>query len=236
MENFVTRYSPTQADKKKFLTKTYGWMAFALLVSAVCAIYVASAPGLAMNLYRGGTFMIIAIAEIALVFFLSMGIRKISPFTAFLMFTAYAALNGVTLSTIFFIYSLDSIGQCFFSTALLFSFMAIYGSRTKSDLTKAGHYLQMAVFGIIIASMVNWLWAMITRTPMIMLNWLISMATVVVFTGLTAYDSQKILMAARRADSSDAYRKLAIVGALELYLDFINIFLSLLRLFGRSRD
>ena len=111
----------------------------------------------------------------------------------------------------------------------MFILMSIYGKATKQDLSKAGHYLLMALLGLIVVSLINWL----LKSPMV--DWLISMATVVIFTGLTAYDTQKILRTAQRANDSDAYRKIAIIGALELYLDFINIFLSLLRLFGKRK-
>lgn len=227
----ISLYRPTVNEKKKFLAKTYMWMGVALLISAAAALFTASSEDMVRFLFGAGAkgFLIVALAEIALVFVLSMAIRTISVFMASLMFIAYSVLNGITLSSIFFVYSLGSIAMCFFAAAAMFIFMSIYAMITKQDLSKAGHYLMMGVLGIIIASVVD----MLLRSDS--LNWLISIVTVVLFTGLTAYDTQKILRTAQRADSSDAYRKISIIGALELYLDFINIFLSLLRLFGKRK-
>ena len=224
----ISLYRPTVNEKKKFLAKTYMWMGVALLISAAAALFTASSEDMVRFLFGAGAkgFLIVALAEIALVFVLSMAIRTISVFMASLMFIAYSVLNGITLSSIFFVYSLGSIAMCFFAAAAMFIFMSIYAMITKQDLSKAGHYLMM---GVIIASVVN----MLLRSNS--LSWLISIVTVVLFTGLTAYDTQKILRTAQRADSSDAYRKISIIGALELYLDFINIFLSLLRLFGKRK-
>ena len=154
-------------------------------------------------------------------------IRKISVRAASIAFIVYSALNGVTLSGIFIIYTGASISRIFLITALMFGGMSIYGLKTKSDLRSMGRYLFMALIGIVIASVVNLL------LGSSVLDVIISMVTVLVFTGLTAYDTQKLLSAARSADGSEVFHKVAIIGALELYLDFINIFLSLLRLFGK---
>lgn len=236
MENSVSVYSPTSEERKLFLARTYGWMGIALLVSAASAV-LAAYSGLILSLLRatGGLGMIaLIIAELAVVIILSSSIRKISVLKAKAMFLLYAALSGLTLSTIFFVYRLSSVGSCFISASALFFVMAAYGMKTKSDLTSAGSYLRMGLIGIIIASLINGLMFMLGFGSG-MFSWLISLVSVIVFTGLTAYDSQKILRASLRADSSDDYRKIAIFGALELYLDFINIFLSLLRLFGKRR-
>ncbi|MDO4506644.1 MAG: Bax inhibitor-1/YccA family protein [Spirochaetales bacterium] len=224
-------YRPTADDRQKFITKTYMWMGLALLISAAAAFYTATNEQLLQMIFgnKAMGFKVLAVAEIALVFILSMSIRSISVFGAGLMFVAYSVINGITLSSIFIVFDLGSIVFCFGGAAAMFIFMSIYGKVTKQDLSKAGHYLSMAVIGLIIVSLINWL----MKSPM--LDWLISMATVVIFTGLTAYDTQKILRTAQRANDSDAYKKIAIIGALELYLDFINIFLSLLRLFGKRR-
>lgn len=227
----ISLYRPTVDEKKKFLAKTYMWMGLALVISAASAFFTASSENMIRFLFGAGAkgFFIVTIAELAMVFILSMAIRSISVFTASLMFIAYSVLNGITLSSVFFIYSLGSISMCFLATAAMFIFMSIYARVTKQDLSKAGHYLMMGVLGILIASLIN----MFLHSDS--LNWLISIVTVVVFTGLTAYDTQKILRTAQRAESSEAYGKIAIIGALELYLDFINIFLSLLRLFGKRK-
>lgn len=236
MENTVSVYSPSSAERRLFLVKTYGWMGIALFVSAVSAVLSASS-GLIISILRltGGLGMLaLIIAELAVVIILSSSIRKISVAKAKFLFLLYAALSGLTLSTIFFVYQLSSVGSCFISASALFFVMAAYGMKTKSDLTTAGHYLRMGLIGIIIASLINGLMFLLGFGSGLF-DWLISLVSVIVFTGLTAYDSQKILRASLRADGSDDYRKIAIFGALELYLDFVNIFLSLLRLFGKRK-
>ena len=178
--------------------------------------------------------LILCIAEIGLVVGLTSSIRKISVANAKLLFILYSALNGLTISTIFFTYTASSIAICFVSAAAMFFGMSLYGLKTKSDLTTAGRYLMMALLGIIIASLLNGI-LFLFGAGSTMFDWLISVASVVVFTGLTAYDSQKIMRISSSADNSDSFKKIAIYGALELYLDFINIFLSLLRLFGNRK-
>ena len=170
----------------------------------------------------------------SLVVGLTSSIRKISVANAKLLFILYSALNGLTISTIFFTYTASSIAICFVSAAAMFFGMSLYGLKTKSDLTTAGRYLMMALLGIIIASLLNGI-LFLFGAGSTMFDWLISVASVVVFTGLTAYDSQKIMRISSSADNSDSFKKIAIYGALELYLDFINIFLSLLRLFGNRK-
>ncbi|MBQ0039333.1 MAG: Bax inhibitor-1/YccA family protein [Treponema sp.] len=229
--NTVVNYRPTADDRQKFITKTYMWMGLALIISALAAFFTSTNEQILQMLFTNKAmgFKVIAVVELALVFILSMTLRSISVFGAALMFIAYSLINGITLSAIFLVFDITSIAFCFGGAAAMFIAMSIYGKATKQDLSKAGHYLMMAVLGIVIVSLINWL----LKSPT--LDWLISIVTVVVFTGLTAYDTQKILRTAQRADSSDAYKKIAIIGALELYLDFINIFLSLLRLFGKRR-
>jgi len=232
--------------QRKFLSATYGWMALALLISAAASFLTATLIGMTLtgnaqhdSAVLSGysmTILILAIGEIGLVWWLSASIRNISVKAAVIGYTVYSILNGVTLSSIFFVYQLGSIGTIFISCAGMFGVMALYGLKTKSDLRKAGKYLMMALIGIIIASVVNSLITLFTRNPVGPLDWLISIATVVVFAGLTAYDSQKLLSISGSADGSDAYKKISIIGALELYMDFINMFLALLRLFGRRRD
>ena len=153
-----------------------------------------------------------------------------STATASLVFIIYSILNGLSLSVIFLVYTSTSIFRVFAITAGMFACMSIYGRVTKTDLRSAGRYLMMALFGIVIASVVN----LFFRSTG--LDWLISLVTVGVFTGLTAYDTQKLYAIAERADGSEVFARAAIIGALELYLDFINIFLALLRLFGKSNN
>ncbi len=214
--------------QRKFLTGVYQWMVIALAISGLVAWAVAGSVPVQRAIF-GNTivFFALIIGEFALVWWLSASIRKISVTAASVAFVAYSALNGLTLSSVFLVYTGTSIVRVFAITAVTFGAMSVYGMVTKSDLRSMGRYLTMAIIGIIIAGLVN----MFLRSSAF--DVLISMVTVLVFTGLTAYDTQKLLAVANEATESDAYRKIAIIGALELYLDFINIFLALLRLFGK---
>jgi FtsH-binding integral membrane protein len=233
----VSRHSLTQTEQRNFLVRTYAWMGAALAASAVSA-FLSASTGFFLSLIRSAGifgFVLIYAAEIALVVGLTASIRKISVSTAKILFLLYSVLNGISISSIFFVYSLNSVASCFVSSAAMFFFMALYGSRTKKSLVSAGNYLRMALAGIVIASVLNGI-LFLFGFGSGLLDWLISVVSVAVFTGLTAYDSQKIISASQRADSSDDYKKIAVYGALELYLDFINIFLSILRLFGRRNS
>lgn len=222
---------PAEDARRKFLAKTYGWMGIALLISAGAAYITASSPALLRFIFiPTWHYMVLAIGEIALVWWLSASIRKISLTTAIIGFIAYSVINGMTLSSILYLYSQSSIAVVFLSCAAMFAGMAIYGLKTKSDLRGYGRYLIMALWGIIVASLLNFLFKSSG------LSFVISLVSVAVFAGLTAYDSQKILSISTHADDSEAFGKIAIIGALELYLDFINMFLALLRLFGRGRN
>lgn len=237
MEEVRTVESFTANERSRFVGRTYGWMALALFVSAASAFMVANSYTLLKLIFGHGIvgWLVLAVAEIGLVIWLSASIRKISVTAAVAGFVAYAVLNGATLSSIFFVYRIDSIASAFFTTALLFGVMSVYGMRTKSDLTSLGRYLMMGLIGVILASLVGGIVSLITKTPLSMLNVLISVATVVIFTGLTAYDAQKIMRTAAHANGNDDYKKVSILAALELYLDFINLLLALLRLFGKKR-
>lgn len=210
----------------------YGWMTFALVLSGICAWLVGTTPNLAKNLLTGGIFWILAIAEIALVFVISGLINKLSAAMATALFVAYAALNGVTLGVIFLVYTMSSIAVTFLVTAGTFCAMALIGSVTKLDLSKMGSFLFMALIGLIIASIVNIFWANST------LYWICTYAGVLIFTGLTAYDVQKIrqLCMATEDQGFETSRKIAILGALTLYLDFVNLMLYLLRILGNRRN
>ena len=203
-------------------------MVLALAISGAVAWSVAGNAAV-QRIVLGNVFVFFAliIGEFALVWWLSASIRKISVRAATIAFIGYSALNGVTLSFVFLMYTSTSIVRIFAITALMFGGMSIYGLKTKSDLRSMGRYLGMAVIGIMIALLVN----LFLKSSMF--DTLISMVIVLVFTGLTAYDSQKLLAVAKEADGTEVFHKIAIIGALELYLDFINIFLALLRLFGR---
>lgn len=217
--------------RKKFLAGVYGWMALALIISAACALLTASSTTVLRFIFGNPiVFYGLIIGELAIVFILSARIRKMSVTSAIIAFIAYSVINGITLSSIFMVYSISSISRVFLVTAVMFGAMSLYGLKTKSDLSSMSRYLFMALIGVIIASVLNLLF----RSTM--LDWIISLVSVVVFTGLTAWDTQKLLRASEFSDGSETFSKVAIIGALELYLDFINIFLSLLRLFGRRSN
>ncbi len=215
-----------------FLAKVFNWMGIGLGLTGLVAWFTA-ASGLAMSIVRGPMFMVLILAELGLVFYLSARIDKIEPATATGLFLGYAVLNGLTLSTVFLAYTGASIGGTFVITAGMFGAMSVYGLVTKRDLSAMGSFLFMGVIGILLASVVNWF----LKSPG--LYWAISGIGVLVFVGLTAYDVQKIKNMGEQGileQGEGAVRKGAIIGALALYLDFINLFLMLLRFFGASRD
>ena len=217
--------------KNTFLSRVYGWMTLALVISGVTAFLAATNETIIrLTIGNGFGFLILAVAELALVWWLTASIHKISSGAAFFAFILYSVLNGVTLSSVFLVYKIESIFMVFFISAGMFAAMAVYGTVTKSSLSSFGKYFAMALVGIIIASLVNFL----LRSPM--LDWFLSIITVVIFTGLTAYDAQKMLAVSNNASDDEVFKKVSVIGALELYLDFINIFLAMLRLFGRRRD
>ena len=227
----ITINTTEQSVQRKFLTKVYSWMSLALLLSGATALIVANSPVL-LNLIFGNKigFPILAIGEIILVWWLSASIRKISTMTASIAFLIYSVINGATLSSIFYAFSLNSIVIVFLVSALMFIGMSLYGVFSKSDIMSFGRYFSMAIIGLIVASVIN----IFLKSSGF--SWIISIVTVVIFTGLTAYDTRKMLLVSQQADGSDMFQKASIIGALELYLDFINIFLALLRIFGKSRD
>lgn len=217
--------------KNTFLSRVYGWMTLALVISGVTAFLAATNETIIrLTIGNGFGFLILAVAELALVWWLTASIHKISSGAAFFAFILYSVLNGVTLSSVFLVYKIESIFMVFFISAGMFAAMAVYGTVTKSSLSSFGKFFAMALVGIIIASLVNFL----LRSPM--LDWFLSIITVVLFTGLTAYDAQKMLAVSNNASDDEVFKKASVIGALELYLDFINIFLAMLRLFGRRRD
>lgn len=211
------------------MRKVYTWMTLALLITGVTAFGVASSPTLFMSLSKMMWGLIIA--ELALVFILSGAINRLSLGTATLMFIGYSVLNGAMLSSIFLVYEPMVIAKVFFITAGTFGAMAVYGYTTKKDLTSMGKILFMALIGLIIATVVN----MFLKSPGF--DYILSYIGVAIFIGLTAWDSQKIKeMLQTQHDMSEGAQKLALLGALTLYLDFINLFLYLLRIFGNNRD
>ncbi len=222
------RATTVQTD---FIRRVYNWMALGLAVTAIVALYAVNS-GLIFSLLGNPMIMLLLIVgEFGLVIALSAAIGRFQSSTALFMFFAYSFLNGLTLSTIFLIYTKASIANTFFVTAGTFAAMSLYGYTTKRDLTSMGSFLMMGLIGIIIASLVNFFF----RSPAF--YWLITYAGIAIFVGLTAYDAQKIkeMAYAGFAGSVDE-RKGAVIGALRLYLDFINLFLLLLRIFGRRSD
>lgn len=214
------------------MRKVYTWMTLAMIITGITSYGVANSPGL-LELIFGNrlVFWGLLIAEFGLVFGISGMLHKISVVTATMMFILYSVINGAVLSSIFLLYTMSSIGQVFFITAGTFGVMALIGYTTKTDLTTVGKLSMMALVGIIIASLVN---MFVGSTG---LQSIISYAGVLIFVGLTAYDSQKIkhMLIEQDADDEGA-QKLALVGALTLYLDFINLFIYLLRILGSRKD
>lgn len=217
---------------KSVMAGVYGWMTFALALSGLCAYLVGTTPNLAKSLLTGGTFWVLVIAEVVLVMVISSMINKMSAALATALFVAYSALNGITLGFIFIAYTMESIALTFFVTAGTFGAMAFIGTVAKIDLSKMGSILMMALIGLIIASIVNIFMHSST------LYWICTYAGVLIFTGLTAYDVQTIkrLCVETQGEGFEIKRKIAIIGALSLYLDFINLMLYLLRIFGNRRD
>lgn len=219
-------------EQKRFMVKVYNWMALGLLITALVAFYVSQSPAL-LNMVFGNPMMpiLLMIGEFGLVVYLAARINQMSVKTAQYTFLGYAALNGVTFSFIFLAYTRASISSTFMVTAGTFGAMSLYGYTTKKDLTSWGSFFFMGLIGVLIASVVN----IFLQSPM--LYWLISYAGVLVFVGLTAYDTQRIKemnIIGNEGTAEDT--KEAISGALILYLDFINLFIMLLRVMGDRRD
>lgn len=218
--------SPHEVVFSTFMQRVYQWMAMGLMLTAFTAFLTVQSAGL-MRLLAGGGMWVIFIAQLGIVFWLSAGLRNISPQAAVLGFLTYSMLTGIMFAGIFLIYTAASIAATFFITAMTFGGVSVFGWATKQDLTSVGHFCGMALWGVIVASLVN----IFFRAPVF--DWILSYAGVAVFIGLTAYDTQKLKMIHQSV--ADAPEQLAIRGALTLYLDFINMFLFLLRIFGRRR-
>ena len=217
-----------------YIRSVYNWMAIGLAITGFLAYYVSGNESI-RNLVLGNSmiFIVLILAELGLVFAIAGMINKMSAGTATALFVLYSALNGLTLSFIFLVYTTASIGRTFFICAGTFIACSVYGWTTKRDLTSFGGFLMMGLFGIIIATVVN----IFLRSDVVTMA--VTYLGVFIFVGLTAYDTQKIKnMALTQPDGLDGQviRKGAILGALSLYLDFINLFLMLLRIFGSARD
>ena len=237
-DNFTNVTSSQERDLEmsrvfpSLMRKVYVWMAMALAITGVIAYGAGNSPALIQLLYMGrGPLLVAGLVEVGIVWYLSSRIQKLSLVAATVWFIIFAAINGLTLGWIFAAFSSAAIAKTFFVTAGTFGAMALIGSTTKKDLTKMGGILFMALIGLIIAGIVN------IFLKSAMFDFIVSGIGVLVFTGLTAWDAQKIKQNLLMApDAGEGAQKIALLGSLSLYLDFINLFLYLLRFFGNSRD
>ncbi len=240
----VVNSSQTRATgsvSKKFMSGVFTWMFVALGVSALFALLFASNDSLLQYLFTvtsagaklGPLGWIVMLAPLGFVMLMSFGYHRLSPVALTGLFVTYAAINGISFSFILLAYTASSVIGCFITASLMFGVMAVMGYTTDKDLTSFGSILMMALVGIIIASMVNWF------LHSDALGYIISLVGVAVFTGLTAYDVQKLKRIGAGIEydgTANDTRKLALMGALNLYLDFVNLFIMLLRLFGNRRN
>jgi len=220
-----------QVAQADFMTRVYTWMSGALAITGLIAMWVASTPEMVISIV-GNKLMFygLIIGELVLVVYLTSAIQKMSFNRAITLFIAYAIMNGLTLSVVFLAYTSESIASTFFITAGTFGAMSLYGYYTKTDLTSIGNIAFMALIGLIIASVVN----MFFQNEM--LYWITTYAGVLIFVALTAYDTQKLKrLSVSLEEGTEINQKMSILGALTLYLDFINLFLYLLRLFGNRK-
>ena len=233
LEKIIRQQEMTNASTFKVLMrKVYLWMTLALMITGITAAGVANSPNILALIYSSQVVMWgIMIAEFGLVIYISARLEKLSLSTATTLFALYSILNGVMLSSIFLLYSTAIISKVFFITAGTFGVTALYGYATKKDLSSLGNILFMALIGLVIATIVN------VFMKSAMFDLILSYIGVIIFVGLTAWDSQKIKhMMMVQQDADESAQRLALIGALSLYLDFINLFLYLLRIFGRSND
>lgn len=225
--------SQSAAVFSALMRKVYLWMTLGLVMTGLAAAYVAGNASLMQTLFSSSTsVLLLVLVELGVVFYFSARIMHMSFATAGVLFAVYALLNGVTLSVIFVLYSLDGIMTTFFVTAGMFGAMSLVGYFVKRDLSAIGRFLVMALIGLIIATVVNLFVASSA------LYWGITYLGVLIFAGLTAYDTQKIkqMLMSYGTEVNDGTMKLALLGSLTLYLDFVNLFLYLLRFFGGNRN
>ena len=227
--NEITKTFTRSVAQASLFRSVYVWMTLALVITGFTALYVAKSYTLLnLMLQNQMAFWGVLITKLKLVFYMSARINRISFTTATILFIVYSILNGVTMSMLFLIYTMSSIATTFFVTAGTFGAMALFGYATKKDLTRIGNLCIMGVIGLIIASLVN----MFLHNSM--MDLIISYVGVLLFVGLTAYDSQKIkqMLSGEDIEVNETTQKIALMGALTLYLDFINLFLYLLRILG----
>lgn len=219
-----------QSRIQSVMQQVYLWMTAGLLLTGAISSMLASNEVLLGMVLNPIVFIGLFVVELGLVIAISAFINKMSPALATGLFILYAALNGITLTPIFITYTSASIATAFFTTAGMFAALTLYGSVTKRDLSGMGRFMMMALFGLCIATLVN----IFLRNGI--MDFVISIFGVVIFAGLTAYDTQRLNQLASQATSEDEIGRFSIMGALILYLDFINLFLYLLRLFGKRND
>ncbi len=218
-------------EECNFISRVFGWMSFALLITGFVAMWVASSPQL-VDVIIGNSYVFygLLIGQLICVVYLSSVVNKISVQLAQFIFIIYAALNGLTFSTVFLAFTSESIATTFIITAGTFGVMSLYGYFTKKDLTKIGNLALMALIGLIITSIVNWFFNSET------FYWISTSVGILIFIALIAYDTQKIKAMNRLGnEGTDADKKEAVMAALTLYLDFINLFHYFLRLFGKKK-
>jgi FtsH-binding integral membrane protein len=231
--NRTQRMTPTQAydasidaGLRSYMLGVYNYMAAGVMITGLMAYVVSTQPALMQTLFGSGLSFVVMLAPLGFVLALSFGINKMSASTAQIVFWAFAAVMGVSLSTIFLTYTGSSIARVFFISAGAFAGLSLFGYTTKKDLTGMGSFLMMGLIGIILASIVN---IFLESSAM---QFTISVIGVLVFAGLTAYDTQRIKSSYYEGDGSETAAKKSLMGALSLYLNFINMFLMLLSLFG----
>ena len=229
--NTGARAQATEIDQglRAYMLKVYNYMASGLALTGIVAMATSQSEGLMQTIYGTPLHWVVMLAPLGFILALSFGLNKMSTTTVQTLFWAFAGVMGLSLSYIFLAYTGASIARVFFITAGTFAGMSLYGYTTKRDLTGFGSFLMMGLIGLLIAMVVN------IFMQSTMLHFIISAAGVLIFVGLTAYDTQKIKLMYAEADGHDTMSKKAIMGALTLYLDFINLFIMLLRLFGERR-
>jgi uncharacterized protein len=215
---------------RAFMLRVYNYMAAALVFTGLISYGVSNSPELLQAIYGTPLMYVVLLAPIGISFFLGARLQQMSVTTAQTLFWVFAALIGLSLSSIFVIYTSESIMRVFFITASMFAAASLYGYTTKRDLGPIGSFLFMGLIGIVIASVVN------TFMQSTQLSWLISFIAVGVFAGLTAYDNQRLKEMYSDAWQSDQTEKIAIIGALNSYMDFINLFIHLLRFLGDRKN
>ncbi len=223
-------YKIVQTSSPNFFRRVYGWLTLQLVLTGIVAGYVVQSPSILTFLFKNSwTVLCLVLFKFLLVGTLSTFALRLSPMMCVALSTGFSVLTGITLSAIFFIYTYNSIATAFIVAASMFGFMSIYGYVTKTDLSSLRSFFLMALFGLFVAGIVNMFYSNSV------FEFIYSIAGVIIFTLLTAYDVQKLKEISTFVSNEEEASKIAIVGALQLYLDFINLFLFLLRLFDRKR-